>query len=172
MPRARSLIIALAAAVGLAACGSSSAPHAHAGTAQGIKFADCMRAHGVPGFPDPSGGGGGGGGIHIPVGSGINPSSPSFRAARTTCAKLLPGGGPPTDQHPSAHAIAQARATSECMREHGVAGFPDPIFTPPASPAGYSSLEDDSGIIIAIPDTIDTASPAFKQAALACSFSG
>jgi hypothetical protein len=168
MPHARSLLIALAVVVTVAACGSSGTPHRHAGTAQGIKFAACMRAHGVPGFPDPSGGGGG---IHISVRSGINPSSPSFQAARTTCAKLLPGGGPPTNQHPSAHAIAQARATSQCMREHGVTGFPDPTFTPPTSPAGYGAIEDRDGIVIAIPDTINMASPGFKQAALACSFS-
>ena len=49
-------LAATACLVTIAACGSSSNPHTTAdegGVAQGIKFADCMRSHGVPTFPDP-----------------------------------------------------------------------------------------------------------------------
>jgi hypothetical protein len=119
----------------------------------------------VPNFPDPSGGGG----IHIIPGSGIDPSSPSFESAKASCRKLLPGGGPP------AHASEQTKIlmlrTSECIRRHGITGFPDPTLTLPSSPAGYSSVEDRGGGVLAIPNTIDIASPAFQQAAKACGFS-
>jgi hypothetical protein len=53
----------------------------------GIKFADCMRSHGVQHFPDPALAGG----IQIPDNSGINPRSPAFLSAQNACSKLLPG---------------------------------------------------------------------------------
>lgn len=116
-----------------------------------------MRSHGVPNFPDPSAGGG----IHISAGSGINPVSPSFKAAQQDCQKLLPGGGP-GNQHPTAEQIATARQISVCMRQHGITGFPDPTFKQPSSPAGYSILEDRGGVILAVPSTINPQSPSFQ----------
>ncbi len=160
----------VACAIAIAACGSSSKPHSaprSSGAAQAIEFADCMRANGVPNFPDPRPGSGV---VQIPAGSGINPFSPSFKAAQARCAKLLPGGGP-GNQHPSEQDITEMRQLSVCMRQHGVSGFPDPTLSPPSSPAGYSQLEDRRGVILAIPDTIDQRSPVYKQAAAACGFS-
>ena len=60
--------------------------------------------------------------------------------------------------------------TSECMRRYGVTDFPDPTLTLPSSPAGYSAVEDRGGVVLAIPNTINVASPAFQQAAKACGF--
>jgi hypothetical protein len=125
-----------------------------------------MRSHGVPNFPDPNGSGG----INIAAGSGLNPFSPAFEAARSACARFLPNGGL-GNQHPSARAMAQARQTSECMRAHGVTDFPDPTLKPPSNPAGYSILEDRGGVITAVPSTINPNAPAFAQAAKACQFS-
>ena len=134
----------IAAATLIAACGSSHSKTAAASNHfnQGLKFSACMRTHGVTNFPDPSAGGG----IKINVGSGINPFSPAFKVAQTACRKLLPGplGG---NQHPTAQQIASTRQISECMRQHGVTGFPDPTFTPPSSPAGYSIIEDRGGVV-------------------------
>lgn len=135
-----------------------------------IAFSKCMRAHGVTNFPDPSGGGG----LNLD-GTGINPQSPSFRAAQAICFKLLPGGGP-AKQHASAQQIKQATETSECMRAHGVTGFPDPVVSkssgpPDLNPAQYSSVEDSGGLIIAIPKSINPQSPAFVAAAKTCHFS-
>jgi hypothetical protein len=58
--------------------------------AQALKFSACMRAHGVPGFPDPQFGNGN---IRIRIGpgSGIDPQSPSFQAAQKACQADLPG---------------------------------------------------------------------------------
>jgi hypothetical protein len=84
-------VIALAifcCALVLAACGSSSKkPAAKSFADSAIAYSQCMREHGVTNFPDP-----GGGAINI-AGTGINPASPAFQAARTTCRKLLPFGG-------------------------------------------------------------------------------
>jgi hypothetical protein len=162
------IIAVVTCAVTIAACGSAGAPHSAPGSsraARGIAFAGCMRSHGLTNFPDPSSGGG----IQIPSGSGINPFSPAFRSAQRACGKLLPGGGPGS-HHASEQEKTQMVQTSECMRRHGVSGFPDPTLTPPSSPAGYSELENRGGVILAIPDTINTQSPVFKQAAAACGF--
>ena len=90
----------------------------------GAKFAACMRAHGVSSFPDPNSQGA----IQIGPSSGIDPSSPKFRAAQQACQKLLPNGGQPT---PAQIAKMQrgALAFSACMRRHGVTDFPDPTFS-------------------------------------------
>jgi hypothetical protein len=123
-----------------------------------------MRSHGVPNLPDSSVAG-----VLIPIGSDINPQSPAFKSALRVCAKLLPGGGP-GGTHASAQRKAQALQLSECMRRHGVSGFPDPTFSsrPPNSAASQAHGSD--GVFLAIPNTINTGSPVFKQAAAACRF--
>jgi hypothetical protein len=74
-----------------------------------LKFARCMRAHGVD-VPDPQPGSGGlqfrtrtgGGGSGDTVGGpGVNPDDPKFQAAQKACGSLLGkivGGGPVTNQ--------------------------------------------------------------------------
>ncbi len=59
------------------------------------KFSQCMRANGIPDFPDPSGGGLQ---LHSGPGSDLDPNNPTFQSASKTCAKRvgLPGlGGTP-----------------------------------------------------------------------------
>ena len=56
-----------------------------------LRFARCMRGHGVD-FPDPKAGPGGGVIIGGPKAS-FNPASPSFQRAQKACQPLLPGGG-------------------------------------------------------------------------------
>lgn len=158
----------LGCSVAIAACGSSGSSSATASSSahnQGIQFADCMRSHGVPSFPDPSSGGG----IHITAGSGINPFSPAFKAAQSACNKLLPGGGPGGHGAPSEQAKEQMLAISECMRAHGITSFPDPTTMPPSGP-GYSQVLGRGGVFLAVPDTINAASPAYTRAAATCKF--
>jgi hypothetical protein len=159
----------------IAGCGSSSKPSSPGNRASnlaaaGISFSSCMRSHGVPNFPDPTTSGGGSH-ISIKSSSGINPASPSFVAAQNACGKLIPGGGPGSGK-PSAATEAQMLAISECMRSHGVSGFPDPTTTPPNNPAGYSGVMTDNGVSFAIPTTIDIQSPAVKQASTQCHLAG
>lgn len=161
------VIVALACAAALSACGSASKQAAadHGGNRL-IAFSKCMRAHGVTNFPDPSGGGG----LNI-AGTGINPQAPAFKSAQAACVKLMPGGGPGT--HASAQQIKDATDTAECMRHHGVTGFPDPVITttPPAiNPGAYSSAEYGNGMFIGIPSSINESSPAFESAAKICNF--
>ena len=124
-----------------------------------------MRAHGLTNFPDPSPGGG----INISSGSGINPASPAFQSAQTACSKRLPGGGPGA-RKPSEQDKAQMLEISECMRRHGVSGFPDPTLSMPSSPVAYSAVLNRDGVVLALPKSIDAQSPAFKRAATACNF--
>lgn len=161
-----------AAGLGAAACGgASSSAHtsktASGKFAAGLAFARCMRAHGVN-VPDPSPGGHG---IHIQISSG-DLNSPAFKAAQSACGKLLPGGGPGSG-HPTAQDRAAMLRLSQCMRSHGISGFPDPTTTrPSAPPSGHTAVLGRDGLFLVIPGTIDTTSPAFKRAASACHFPG
>jgi hypothetical protein len=159
----------LVCALAVGACGSSSKPgQSTPGKGQFLAFSECMRTHGVSNFPDPSPGGG----IQIRIGSGLNPFSPAFKAAQSTCRKLLPGGGPGAQGPPSAQATKQMLTISKCMRAHGVTGFPDPTTTPPSGPGGFSQVIGHDGLFLAVPDTINADSPVFKQAGVACHFGG
>ena len=159
----------------IAGCGSARTPSTPSKSASnqavaGIRFSSCMRSHGVLNFPDPTTSNGGSH-ISIKSSSGINPASPSFLAAQKTCGKLLPGGGPGSVE-PSAAAKTQMLAISECMRAHGVGGFPDPTTRPPSSPAGCSGVMTHNGVSFAIPTTINLQSPAVQRAATACHLGG
>jgi len=61
-----------------------------AARAQALKFAQCMRAHGISDFPDPNGQG------EIAIqpkqGSDLDPNNPRFRAANQACQHYKPGG--------------------------------------------------------------------------------
>ncbi|HEY2437128.1 MAG TPA: hypothetical protein VGH93_08090 [Solirubrobacteraceae bacterium] len=134
----------------IAACGSSTKSITTAGTtgssplALGVRFATCMRAHGVPNFHDPTAGG------SAPSGGGdtVDKRSPAFRAAQQRCqsvqAKLA-------DLKPRPSRAAQVRE-AECMRRHGVPNFPDPL------PGGGFSY----------PSTFNPQSPAAQRANAAC----
>jgi hypothetical protein len=146
------------------------------GAPSGLAFSKCMRANGVPNFPDPQPGGG----LMFRVSPGeIN--SPARRHAQATCVKYLPGGGPngpggpgaPT--HPTAQEMASMRRISVCMRSHGISQFPDPRTSVPASaggllPPGINELSNINDVILLFPSSINQQSPAFVQAANACGF--
>ncbi len=162
------ILLLVGSALAIAACGSSS-PIKAAGNArpQFLAYVDCLRSHGVPNLPDP----GPEGAIELGPGSAINASSPSFKAAQARCAKLAPSGGPGGPARPSEQAKAQMLAVSECMRAHGVSGFPDPTLGPPPSnPLSFSIAMGRDGVSLLVPKTINVSSPAFKQAATTCRF--
>lgn len=123
------------------------------GVEQLTKFADCMRKHGVPDFPDPNAQGQ----IAFSSASGVDPGSGQFQQAQQTCQKLLPNGGQPSPAQ-QAQARAQALAFSACMRSHGVPDFPDPQF----GSGGRVSIRIGSGA------GIDPRSPQFEAAQQAC----
>jgi hypothetical protein len=59
---------------------------------------------------------------------------------------------------------------AQCMRAHGVSGFPDPTTSPPADISKYSFAIGRPGVFLAVPKTINVNSPVFKQAASTCRF--
>lgn len=185
MRRPPILVLTLVCVAGIGGCGSSEAPNspkaggesvpgesapsgAAPGVAPGVAFSACMRGHGVPNFPDPAlgGAGGGGGGVAV-VPGGVDTSAPAFQSASASCRRLLPGLG--ARHGPSAQTTEETLRFSKCMRAHGVTGFPDPSASPPPSLSGYSAVIR-RGVYLAIPATIDMASPTYKRAAAACRF--
>ena len=145
---------------------SSTGPTVTSKYAASLAYSRCMRSHGVPNFPDPKQVAGGG--IQVSGSApGINPQSPLFVSAQQACRHLLPDGGQPT-QAGQQRALARMLHSSQCMRAHGISGFPDPSLSPPSSRAGHSAIMSNDGVWLAIPDSIDVRTPAFDRAAAAC----
>lgn len=139
-------------ALALTACGSSSEPKSSPSGdySQGVKYADCMRSHGVSNFPDPFPGGG-----FDVSGLGAETQSPTFASAQDACVGLRPGGSAPL-QVTGAQEV-QMTAKARCIRKHGVPNFPDPTFS-----AG-------AGKVLSHPLAgVEPASPGFKQAVSRC----
>jgi hypothetical protein len=119
--------LAVIALIG-AGCGSSDSKGGGNTTAanqeKAVKFAQCMRENGVSQFPDPDASG------HLTVdgvinGSSIDPDGPAWNQALDACKDLQPpgftGGGERTSSQQDA-----ALRFAQCIRENGVADFPDP----------------------------------------------
>jgi hypothetical protein len=81
-----------------------------------LKFARCMREHGLTWFPDPSKGG-----TTIRIPDGTDPKK--MKAAQEACKQFRDGG---TIDKPPAADIEAMRQVAKCMRENGVPKFPDP----------------------------------------------
>jgi hypothetical protein len=115
-----------------------------------VAFSRCMRAHGVPNYPDPGSDG------TIPKESlqQLGVSLRRYQAAQGACRSFLPnGGGGPTPAQLQQER-AQALTFARCVRSHGVPSFPDPDSTgriPDPATAG-----------------INQGSPAFEAANRAC----
>lgn len=149
----------LTGALALAACGSSHQTSHTAGVDPGLAMARCMRAHGVPNFPDP----GSRGTIEITPGSGIDPRSPAFQTAQQACRRYLPGKLSPGPVSESS--MRAAFAFAKCMRAHGQSNFPDPIRT--AQPGSGPAIVL-RGMVFPVGAGFDPRSPAFRQAASQC----
>ena len=136
-----------------------------AGRSGPLAFAECMRANGVPNFPDPSPGRG----MLFSL-AGVDTSAPAFQAAQMKCQKLLGSGlpFPGSTTHPSAQTMAKLLRIARCMRAHGVPQFPDPQTFVPAHPAGIQEITDFDGAILLLPLTINLQAPAYRQALTAC----
>lgn len=154
-------------ALALAGCGGSSSSSSTGGSAAGsngtpassqtvdsnkaAQFSQCMRAHGVPDFPDP----GANGQIVLTVtkGSDLDPQSPAYQAALQSCKSLEPpgfGGG-------GSQSLANQNKLLQfvsCMRKNGVPNFPDP------TSSGTMRITSGNGV--------DPNSPSFKSAMQSC----
>jgi hypothetical protein len=159
--RAVAVIFVVATALPAAACSSGSPSSAGAGgspqpgvsanSSSGLAYSRCVRAHGVPDFPDPGSSGQLSKEAVVSALQGV--SNSRAEAATGACARLNPAG----QENPTLTAQEQQdylRAAA-CMRSHGITGFPDPTF-----PGGRLNLQ--------IPSSIDTTSRPFNQAAQTC----
>ena len=114
-------IVTAAVPLLMAGCGGSS-PAARASEQGGlVAYARCMRAHGLPTFPDPTSSQG----IpkdRIPIGN------PRFSTASNACQHLVPasGLGPQTTPRQTHTRVAAGIAFARCLRTHGFPNFPDP----------------------------------------------
>ena len=158
--RAVAVMAVMAAALLATACsgspsftGSAGSPTAGGSTnsSSAVAYSRCVRAHGVPNFPDPDSNG------QIPKEAVVpalrEVSDSQAKAATYACANLNPAGqGSPALTAQQQQDYLKAAA---CMRSHGITDFPDPTF-----PGGRVSLS--------IPSSIDTKSRQFTQAAQTC----
>src|SRR5690348_4765843 len=124
MRRRAGALAAVAATMLLAAgCGGGSAvTTALTSYQQALAYAQCMRGHGLPRFPDPDSNGVFG--ISPTEAGPINGAQ--FRRANKACWHLLPGSQLMTAAQ-QRQATEQALKFVACMRSHGLPAFPDPI---------------------------------------------
>ena len=108
-----------------AACGGSggSSPAAAGATAyqKALAYAQCLRSHGEPGWPDPNSQGN----FTIGPADHMAMGSPQFASANKACEHLLPTGGQETAAQLNKD-LSQALKFVACMRSHGIPKFADP----------------------------------------------
>ena len=99
---------------------SSGGPPTPAQRQQVTSFAQCMRSHGVPNFPDPTT-------SPRAFKDAFSRPSPAFGSAYTVCGHLLPPGHATTQNPATTHAQTVALlAFARCLRSHGFPSLPDP----------------------------------------------
>ena len=110
-------------AVGCGGNDSSGGNTTAANQEKAVEFAQCMRENGVSEFPDPNASGD----FTIDAianGSSVDPSTPAFDQAIGACKDLEPAGF--TGHTRSADQQDAGLRFAQCIRENGVADFPDP----------------------------------------------
>ena len=128
------ILVAIGTALVLGACGSSNGDGGSTSAtndgdkafAGALKFAKCMREHGID-MPDPQRVGNGG--IKQTMKAGANADNAKVQAAQKDCQKYMQIGG---GRAPSAAERAKVQNAmldyAKCMRAHGV-DMPDPKFS-------------------------------------------
>jgi hypothetical protein len=163
--RIGAVAIALLSAGPLAGCGGG----AHASSpskvmSSALAYANCVRSHGVPDFPDPNSQGEFQvrpvrvqNGHTTPI-EDLVPSSPAFQAAQRTCGPLGSAGRQVTPAQEE-QAFQEALKAAACMRANGVLNYPDPKLI-------------DGSIDQEFNGKFNPDSPAFQQAAGKCAKPG
>ena len=119
-----------------------------------LAFARCMRAHGLPNFPDPISGGV----FDKSVLQQMGYSTSQLRAVQDgPCKNILPTTAPSAPNSGTITAQQQQDYIDAvaCMRSHGFTNFPDPTFS-----GGHVTLTPPPGV--------DTSSTLFTQAQHIC----
>ena len=169
MPRRRRGLFAAGAAaivLALAACDGGGSSSAKSGSpssggsstaASAVAYSACVRSHGVPHFPDPSGS------VAVvkadPQQLGV--SATQLQTAQQACRTLIPPSGDTAEQQQETRCAEQGdcsqavvqqwmsglRTLAQCLRTHGEPNWPDPVVTSVAGhpPAPHFPL-DQAGI--------------------------
>src|SRR4051794_32615862 len=111
------------AAAGTGTDNSGGNTNAAATREQAVKFAECMRQHGVAQFPDPDASGtltidG------IANGTSLDTNSAAFKQGIAACKDLQPAGF--VGHKRTAQEQESALKFAQCIRDNGVKDFPDP----------------------------------------------
>jgi hypothetical protein len=108
--------------------GGSSNAGGSASSRSAVAFSGCIRSHGVPNFPDPSGSGG----VPKETAQQLRVSSSQLQTALNACQHLLPNTGNIDDNPAALHQWwSQMLHFARCMHSHGVPNWPDPSPYPP-----------------------------------------
>jgi hypothetical protein len=83
-----------------------------------VKFSECLRANGVGDFPDPNASG------EFPS-YGVSVTAIVWTKAVAACKSLQPPGS--LNAHLTPTQFSAALKFAQCVREHGVPDFPDPV---------------------------------------------
>jgi hypothetical protein len=83
-----------------------------------VKFSECLRANGVSDFPDPNASG------EFPS-YGVSVTAAVWTKAVAACKSLQPPGS--LNAHLTPTQFSAALKFAQCVREHGVPDFPDPV---------------------------------------------
>jgi hypothetical protein len=153
--------LALAMTLVLAACGGDGGGSASAADREReareaqLKYAQCMREHGVD-VPDPQFESGG---RSLQTGPDENTPRAKLAAAENACRKYLEDIEPPELSEEEQQEFKEAAlANARCMREHGIENFPDPTFGEDGRPE--VRIDKSMGI--------DPTDPDFREAQEAC----
>jgi len=131
-PRVRTAVVIIAMAslaLPAVAFGASQSTN----TQKALAYSRCMRAHGVPRFPDPNSSG------SIPKISAqqLGVSSTVFQAAQNDCRYLIPNGGSGPSQTQVRQIMSGMLKFAQCMRSRGVPNWPDPVIDAGGNPEFY-----------------------------------
>ena len=139
--------------------GSSRAPSSiRADTkAKAVKFAECVRGHGVGDFPDPDATG--------DFAYGVSVAPEVFTQAVEACKDLQPPGSLSSTRTPKQQSAALRFAA--CMRRNGVGDFPDPIKGEPLINTYRIPSSNRSGGMTILNATIATCRDVLDEAAAA-----
>jgi len=135
-----------------AAATPSSSPAASAAGTGALAFAHCMRAHGLPKFPDPNGSGV----FDKSKLQQMGYSTSQLRAVQDgPCSSVLPTASPTPIQTISVQQQQDYLTAAACMRSHGITNFPDPTFS-------------NGSVTFVAPPGLETTSAEFTQAQDTC----
>ena len=129
-PLAAFAMVALLSELISAGCGSNASSETGTASSAGtggtkkltardkaVKFAECIRAHGVSDFPDPN--------EKNQFEYGVSVSPAVWNQATTACKDLQPPGTLSAKRTPKQQSASLRFA--QCVRDHGVKDFPDPV---------------------------------------------